>query len=337
MFSVQEMKRVDRELSLELTESPINPAFIHISAPLVNGYDPLFYLQINGEALWKWREFKMDLTRIFHALQDSLASIGYQLNSSSEVRVATAVKGRVYHTLKRVTSETNGEKRKNFRSQYWAKIGKKVQNLTGRILPRLRDLLSNVKLLLTTHVNNPFHGLKCKVGKQLSNTFPKSIHIHFTKDFNEVLFLQLKKTRKHSTKFRIKQFIKVIYNEINSLTLYMKHIQSITTYNAGRVLLNAFNPTQRSLFRTTWVSYLPVLLEWTIHQSRIPDKRWSIDFHLQPKVTYSIPGKNKRIECIGLPCDTKTIESNRKINLFLHDHFLFSYGGGGGWWWCKKN
>ena len=44
MFSVQEMQRVDRELSLELTESPINPAFIHMSTPLVNGYDPLFYL-----------------------------------------------------------------------------------------------------------------------------------------------------------------------------------------------------------------------------------------------------------------------------------------------------
>ena len=42
MFSVQEMQRVDRELSLELTESPINPAFIHMSAPLVNGYDPLY-------------------------------------------------------------------------------------------------------------------------------------------------------------------------------------------------------------------------------------------------------------------------------------------------------
>ena len=122
MFSVQEMQCVDRELSLELTESPINPAFIHMSTPLVNGYDPLFYLHINGEALWKRREFKMDLTRIFHALQDGLASIGYKLNSLSEVRVGTAVEGRVYHVMKRATSETNGAKRKNFRSQYWAKI-----------------------------------------------------------------------------------------------------------------------------------------------------------------------------------------------------------------------
>ena len=51
MFSVQEMQRVDRELSLELTESQINPAFIHMSTTVVNGYDPLFYLQINGDSI----------------------------------------------------------------------------------------------------------------------------------------------------------------------------------------------------------------------------------------------------------------------------------------------
>ena len=48
----------------------------------------------------------MDLTRIFHALQDGLASIGYKLNSLSKVRVGTAVEGRVYHVMKRATSET---------------------------------------------------------------------------------------------------------------------------------------------------------------------------------------------------------------------------------------
>ena len=67
MFSVQEMQRVDRELSLELTESPINPAFIHMSTPLVNGYDPLFYLHIlkarlfgnGGNLKWTWLESSM--------------------------------------------------------------------------------------------------------------------------------------------------------------------------------------------------------------------------------------------------------------------------------------
>ena len=68
----QEMQRVDRELHLELAESPINPAFIHMSSSIPNGCDPLFYLKINGEALWKWRELKMDPTQLFHALQNGL-------------------------------------------------------------------------------------------------------------------------------------------------------------------------------------------------------------------------------------------------------------------------
>ena len=53
----QEMQPVDRELHLELPESPINPAFIHMSiymsSPIPNGCDPSFYLKINGETLWK--------------------------------------------------------------------------------------------------------------------------------------------------------------------------------------------------------------------------------------------------------------------------------------------
>jgi len=43
MSSVQEMQRVDRELFLELIESPVNPGFLHMSTPL-KGYDPMFYL-----------------------------------------------------------------------------------------------------------------------------------------------------------------------------------------------------------------------------------------------------------------------------------------------------
>jgi len=55
--SVQEMQRVDRELFLELIESPVNPSFLHMSTPL-KGNNPMFYLQINSEALWQWRVVK---------------------------------------------------------------------------------------------------------------------------------------------------------------------------------------------------------------------------------------------------------------------------------------
>ena len=61
----QEMQRVDREIHLKLAESPNNPAFIHMSSHMQNSCDPLFYLKINGEALWKWRELKMDPTQLF--------------------------------------------------------------------------------------------------------------------------------------------------------------------------------------------------------------------------------------------------------------------------------
>ena len=42
MFSAQGMQCVDRELFLELTESPMNPTFIHKSPPSPSAYGPLF-------------------------------------------------------------------------------------------------------------------------------------------------------------------------------------------------------------------------------------------------------------------------------------------------------
>ena len=42
--SVQEMQRVDRELSLELTESPVNPTFIYICLPSIRACDPFCLL-----------------------------------------------------------------------------------------------------------------------------------------------------------------------------------------------------------------------------------------------------------------------------------------------------
>ena len=83
MSSVQEMQRVDRELFLELIESPINPAFLHMSTPLKR-YDPMFYLQINDEALWQWRVVK-NPKQMFEVLQDNfvfraqtISSVTYQ-------------------------------------------------------------------------------------------------------------------------------------------------------------------------------------------------------------------------------------------------------------------
>ena len=53
----EEMENVsDRELFSELFETPIHPLLIHMVPPFANEDSPMFYVQINGDAIWKWRE-----------------------------------------------------------------------------------------------------------------------------------------------------------------------------------------------------------------------------------------------------------------------------------------
>ena len=120
MSSVQEMQRVDRELFLELIESPINPAFLHMSTPL-KGYDPMFYLQINGEALWQWRVVKKQ-QQMFEVLQDNLFQLGYRLSSSCKDRVGVLIYARVNYLTKKVKSLTSNLSRRALRSNFWCSI-----------------------------------------------------------------------------------------------------------------------------------------------------------------------------------------------------------------------
>jgi len=108
MSSLSEQQRIDQELTSELVESPINPAFIHMSAPLKSEYDPLFYLQINREALWQWRKLISDHIKVFEVLQDNLALVGYKLLPSSALRVGTAITSRIAYLAKKSRSTTNG-------------------------------------------------------------------------------------------------------------------------------------------------------------------------------------------------------------------------------------
>ena len=46
----------DRELFSELIDNPINPLLIHMVPPFMDEKDPMFSLQINGEAVWESRQ-----------------------------------------------------------------------------------------------------------------------------------------------------------------------------------------------------------------------------------------------------------------------------------------
>ena len=120
MSSVQEMRHVDRELFSELIESPINPAFLHMSTPL-KGHDPMFHLQINGEALWQLRSIRSP-GEMFAALQFNLYQIGYQLSSSCRSRVGLNVYSRTSYVTNKVRNANGKKSRDAVRSQYWCTI-----------------------------------------------------------------------------------------------------------------------------------------------------------------------------------------------------------------------
>ena len=145
MCSLQEMQRVDRELSLELIESPINPAFLNMISPLTGGNDPLFNLRINGEALWQLRSMHSH-DQVFKSLQDSLRKVGYNLSSSSRPRVGMAVYGRVQYIAKKTRNIKNSDTRQAMRSQYWCEVAlhpDEIHQDPGEIIHQLTKTFSN--------------------------------------------------------------------------------------------------------------------------------------------------------------------------------------------------
>ena len=149
MCSVQEMQRVDRELSSELVESSINPAFLHMSVPLLNGHNPLFYLQLNGEALWQWRSLRSH-SQLFETLQDNLSRIaGYRLLSSSRTRVGTAVYSRVQFIAKKLRdTKITSHRRQAIRSQYWCSIALHPDEIAHGPGEAINELKNNEELLM---------------------------------------------------------------------------------------------------------------------------------------------------------------------------------------------
>ena len=149
MCSVQEMQRIDRELSSELVESPINPAFLHMSVPLINGYTPLFYLQFNGEALWEWRKLRSP-SQLFDTQQNNLSRItGYRLSSSSLMRIGIAVYSRVEYIANKLrNTKISSQRRPTLKSQYWCFIAVHPTEIVQDTAEVINGLKKNEELLI---------------------------------------------------------------------------------------------------------------------------------------------------------------------------------------------
>ena len=87
--------------SLSSSQNPRST--LHLSIFVYRQYVPVihfFYLEINGEFLYKWRELKMNPALLFNALQENLPPLGYRLNSSSMARVGNLLRNKVFVVMK---------------------------------------------------------------------------------------------------------------------------------------------------------------------------------------------------------------------------------------------
>ena len=163
MCSVQEIQRIDRELSSELVESPINPAFFNISAPLMGSNNVFFYLQLNVEGLRQWRKLHSH-SQVFDNLQKSLVKVGYQLSSSARSRVGMAVYRRVDYMVKKARSVKNNATRLAKRSLYWCQVAIHPDEITKMPEDIIHQLKRENKELISENqeLRNEMEGKKIR-------------------------------------------------------------------------------------------------------------------------------------------------------------------------------
>ena len=109
----QSEDKCDRELFSELLERPIHPLLIHIVPPFSEENNPVFILQMNGEAALRLREVYWPPQKVFELLQTSIMPLGYKLTESSCNRVGRTIGENIRRIKRRVETITNGKKGKN--------------------------------------------------------------------------------------------------------------------------------------------------------------------------------------------------------------------------------
>ena len=140
-MSKENRSALDRELFSELTESPIHPLLINMVRPYVDSCDQKFRLQINGEALWHWREVRGKPSTAFDVLQASISHLGYQLEESARDRVGRAIATNIRNFWRKIDGISNSKNRKRVRASKWVT----VSFMPNEIMLSPSDVVSQLK------------------------------------------------------------------------------------------------------------------------------------------------------------------------------------------------
>ena len=116
--------------------------------------DPMFHLQINGEAIWKWREVYGHPSTLFDLLQRSILSLGYELMEPSRQRVGNVLAVKIKRFWQKIQATTNGKKRKRLKEESWVKLAiSNINSLTGYLayikIEKLLKIVAKHLLMLT--------------------------------------------------------------------------------------------------------------------------------------------------------------------------------------------
>lgn len=115
-------EKTNRELFLELGEPPIHPEWINVQVPLKGGLNKNFFIEVNGELMWLWKDHCGSRPVLFHALQANLAKIGFVLHPDASDRIGASIRAHIQLISHRMKAIKNGKRRKAARGEKWAKI-----------------------------------------------------------------------------------------------------------------------------------------------------------------------------------------------------------------------
>ncbi|PFX12332.1 hypothetical protein AWC38_SpisGene23731 [Stylophora pistillata] len=101
----------------------------YIIPPLVNENHSIFHFQLNGDALWRWREVCRQPSTAFALLQQSILPFGYLINESAGERVGSALAESIRRFRRKNQHAKNMAKRKQMRAETWINLGERPEEI----------------------------------------------------------------------------------------------------------------------------------------------------------------------------------------------------------------
>ena len=152
----------DRELFSGLIDNPIIPLLIPMVPPFMDKKDPMFSLQINGEAVWEQRQVSGH-PRAFDSIQRSILPLGYQLFDSSRDHIGNAVAASIRRFCQKTQAITNGKERKRLKAETWLKLAvnpEEIQRTPNDVMAQLIQQNSNLSTTVKERASDLYNEMQ---------------------------------------------------------------------------------------------------------------------------------------------------------------------------------